>query len=205
MKKWTNRNLPGALHFVTGVVRNRRRIFSNPNHCVTFLKEMQELRRTRPAKLVAFVVMPDHFHLIVNPEDGNIREWTGALKSKSARAIVGNSPDGAFLKEDKESQVWQESFKALPLWSGWMIWQKIHYIHANPVKGKLCDSAKDYRWSSFKSFFGMECEELLRVDPDWWWKGDEEKLTEVMKAWDEESRKSFLEERERRIRMAEGR
>ena len=33
-----------------------------------------------------------------------------------------------------------------------MIWQKINYIHANPVKAKLVASAKDYRWSSFRAF-----------------------------------------------------
>jgi len=40
-----------------------------------------------PAKLVAFVLMPDHFHLIANPRDGNIKGFIGALKSVTARVI----------------------------------------------------------------------------------------------------------------------
>jgi hypothetical protein len=35
----------------------------------------------------------------------------------------------------------------------WMIWQKINYIHANPVKADLVNSAKDYRWTSFHAFY----------------------------------------------------
>ncbi len=34
-----------------------------------------------------------------------------------------------------------------------MIWQKIHYIHGNPVKARLVTSTKDYPWSSFRAFY----------------------------------------------------
>jgi REP element-mobilizing transposase RayT len=98
--------------------------------------------------------MPDHMHLIVNPKDGRIKEFTGKLKSLSAKAIV-KAAQGIDFKMDSEGShiVWQDSFKAIPLWSAWMIWQKINYIHANPVKGGLVNSAKDYRWSSFRAFY----------------------------------------------------
>ena len=36
-----------------------------------------------------------------------------------------------------------------------MIWQKINYIHRNPVKAGLVKSAKDYYWSSFRSFYSQ--------------------------------------------------
>jgi len=54
-----------------------------------------------------------------------------------------------------------------------MIWQKINYIHANPVKAGLVRSAKDYRWSSFRSFYSQP-DESLAVDRDWWWADDAE-------------------------------
>jgi REP element-mobilizing transposase RayT len=108
-----------------------------------------------PCKLIAYVLMPDHTHLIVNPKDGRIKEFTGKLKSVSARAIVqtAHGIDFKFDPEESSHLVWQESFKATPLWSAWMIWQKINYIHANPVKAGLVNSAKDYRWSSFRAFY----------------------------------------------------
>jgi len=125
--------------------------------------------------------MPDHCHLIVNPQDGRIREFTGALKSLSARAIV-LAAQGINFKVNSEGshQVWQESFKAVPLWSAWMIWQKINYIHANPVKAGLVSSAQDYRWSSFRALY-RGTGEPLPVDRDWWWPDDSEKLSKAMK------------------------
>jgi REP element-mobilizing transposase RayT len=156
-RKWSNLNLPGALHFVTGNVGGRTPIFKQGSACHAFLKVCGILTTEWPAKLVAYVLMPDHFHLITNPRDGDIRGFVGALKSLSARRIIEISSNNQFVRESPDAegpihQVWQESFKAMPLWSGWMIWQKINYIHANPVKANLVVSAKDYPWSSFRAF-----------------------------------------------------
>ena len=79
--------------------------------------------------------MPDHLHLIANPRDGRIKEYTGQLKAVSAKAIVRANSRFVFPETDKGHQVWQESFKDVVLWSWWMIWQKINYIHANPESG----------------------------------------------------------------------
>jgi hypothetical protein len=61
-----------------------------------------------------------------------------------------------------------------------MIWQKINYSHANPLKAGLARSAKEYCWSSFRSFYS-QCSETLGVDLDWWWPDDSEKLSKAMK------------------------
>jgi hypothetical protein len=124
--------------------------------------------------------MPDHFHLILNPEDGCIIEFCRDLKSKGAKAILEATDRFSFPESEEGRQVWQESFKAIPLWSGWMINQKINYIHANPVKGKLVKSASEYYWSSFRSFYSQG-DEPLAVDPQWWWPDDPQKLAKAMK------------------------
>jgi hypothetical protein len=124
--------------------------------------------------------MPDHFHLVSNPSDGRIKQFVGALKSLSAKRIVRDSKHFQFQASAGGHHVWQESFKAMPLWSGWMIWQKINYIHANPVKARLVDAAKDYPWSSFHSFYSLD-ENPLGVDRDWWWSDDAAKLSRAIK------------------------
>ena len=58
--------------------------------------------------------------------------------------------------------------------------EKSDYIHANPVKARLVKSAKDYYWSSFRSFYSQG-DEPLAVDHDWWWPEDSEKLSKTMK------------------------
>ncbi len=154
-KKWHNKNLPGALHFVTGNVLDRRPIFRREEYCRAFLEELQEIRATGRCKVIAFVVMPDHGHFIANPKDGDIQTSTGVIKSLSAKRIVELAPVGTF-SQGHENQVWQESFKASALWSGWMIKQKIDYIHANPVKADLCKSAEDYPGQVFVRFTGKK-------------------------------------------------
>ena len=185
-KKWSNLNLPGALHYVTGNVLHRIPIFKQERCCKGFLEVCADLVRDWPCKVIAYVIMPDHFHLIANPGDGDIKGFAGAaLKSLAARKIIEITNDSRFLlrepdKDGSTHQVWQESFKALPLWSIWMIWQKINYIHNNPVKARLVDSAKDYRWTSFRAFY-FNSDEPLTVDHDWWWPDDSEKLSKAMK------------------------
>lgn len=174
-RKWTNEILPGALHFVTGNVFNRKPIFKNELNCIAFLEELQSHRTAQECKLIAFVLMPDHFHLTLNPRDGDIQTSAGILKSLSAKRLVDQAPTKYFCNGD-ENQVWQESFKALPLWSGWMIKQKIDYIHANPVKANLVQSADEYQWTSFRSMYREENDPLLQVDKEWWWPEDDEKL-----------------------------
>ena len=184
-RKWSNLNLPVALHYLTGNVINRVPAFKRDACCEGFLDVCASLLRQWPCKLIVYVLMPDHTHLIVNPRDGNIKGFAGALKSLSAKRIVEVSCDPRFIRKtpDVDSsihQVWQESFKAMPLWSGWMIWQKINYIHANPVKARLVSSARNYPWSSFRAFY-ENTGEPLAVDHDWWWPDDSEKLSKAVK------------------------
>ena len=179
-RKWSNVNLPGALHYVTGNFLNRVPVFTVAQFCVAFLDELKELNQKWPSKLITYVLMPDHFHLIANPRDGRIKEFTGHLKAVSAKAIVKVNNCFSFAETDEGHQVWQESFKDMALWSGWMIQQKINYIHANPIKAGLVNSTKDYYWSGFRSFYSLG-DEPLAVDHDWWWPEDAEKLSKAMK------------------------
>jgi REP element-mobilizing transposase RayT len=194
-RKWSNLNLPGALHFVTGNLIDRVPAFTHEATCLGFFEVFRDLLEKWPAKVIAYVLMPDHIHLIVNPRDGNIKGFSGALKSLSAKKIVQVSSDKRFVLETPDGdgsihRVWQESFKAIPLWSGWMIWQKINYIHANPVMAGLVSSAKDYRWSSFRAFH-FNSEEPLAVDHNWWWEDDSEKLSKAVKELGEWGRKNL--------------
>ena len=68
----------------------------------------------------------------------------------------------------------------MPLWSLWMIRQKIDYIHANPVKAHLSPSARDYEWTSFRAFY-LGVNEPLPVERHWWWPEDQEKFLRAVK------------------------
>lgn len=64
------------------------------------------------AKLIAYVLMPDHFYLISNPRDGRIREFVGELKSFSAKRIVEVTNQFQFPYDDEDGHhVWQEKLQ----------------------------------------------------------------------------------------------
>jgi REP element-mobilizing transposase RayT len=65
-RKWSNLNLPGALHYVTGIVVHRIPIFKQEKCCRGFLDVLKERLQKWPCRLITYVVMPDHFHLIVS-------------------------------------------------------------------------------------------------------------------------------------------
>jgi len=123
-KKWSNLNLPGALHFVTGNVLHRIPIFRQDRCCEAFLAACSILLNDWPCKLISYVLMHDHFHLILNPRDGDVTGFTGALKSIAAGRVIEITEDKRFRQRDGFThQVLQDTFKALPLFSFWMIWQ----------------------------------------------------------------------------------
>jgi len=69
-QKWSNQNLPGALHYITGNVLNRIPIFKQEKCCRGFLDKCANPLRKWPCKLIAYVVMPDR-RLILRTE----RQW----------------------------------------------------------------------------------------------------------------------------------
>ncbi len=109
-RKWSNINIPGALHFVTGNVRDRIPIFRQELCAQEFFTVLSDLKTEWPAKVVAYVLMPEHFHFIVNPRDGEIKAFVQALKSKLALKIVDLAGHRFLLNEPRPDgpihQVW---------------------------------------------------------------------------------------------------
>jgi len=58
-RKWTNLNLPGALHYCTGNVIHRIKIFRQKRCCLAFFNILKDQLKKWPAKLICYVVMPD--------------------------------------------------------------------------------------------------------------------------------------------------
>jgi putative transposase len=50
--------------------------------------------------------------------------------------------------KDRKHQVWERNSLSIPLWSENVLWQKIHYIHNNPVRAGLCATPIEYSYSS---------------------------------------------------------
>lgn len=176
MKKRPHLPTPNCLHFVPVITYKRTRLFRSAALCREFFSALREVRGRFPFELYAYVLLPDHFHVLVKPIDSDISRLIQKIKSLTARRIVGRLKSGqgaAALqvlrkaKHERRShlyQVFQDSFRDLELWSPWMTRQKIDYIHKNPVNEHLTENAAAYPWSSWRAINELSGEPIA-VDP----------------------------------------
>lgn len=157
-----------TFHYVTFITFNRVPVFRSDVACAFFTDTLKEVREQCPFKLIGYVIMPDHTHLILNPLSRDISDLIRRLKGKSAMAILGwlrrEGHDASLAKlslavRQKRSHthaVWQKDFSAIDLWSAKFIQQKLNYIHENPLRAGLCQHPAQWRWSSYHAYLPHE-------------------------------------------------
>lgn len=118
--------------------------------------------------LWAYVLMPEHVHLLVyprRPEHSVAKLLQSVNESVSVRAVNHwRTVDPAVLASMEDRQpngdvahrFWQRGGGFdLNLWTPDKIWEHIDYIHANPVTRGLCLKPEDWWWSSATDFMGI--------------------------------------------------
>jgi putative transposase len=143
--------------------------FLSGDHARNWLADAIEKARGRHSFHVwAYIVMPEHVHLLVWPTRANydISKILATIKlsvtRKAIRHVELTAPH--FLSRMKDMQpngdahyrFWQrgggyDRNAIEPV----TIWHQIEYIHANPVRRGLCDQAIDWYWSSAGIYAGL--------------------------------------------------
>lgn len=154
--------------------------------CSLFIEALSETRTKDPFKLIGYVIMPDHAHLLANPLQLDITKVVGKLKGRAAAKILKvlrkeNAIDlltrlklTRQLKSGQTHAVWLRDFSAIDIWSHKFIRQKLHYIHMNPVRAGLCDHPAKWRWSSYLAYFPHEEGSVpIEIDSRWLWAATE--------------------------------
>jgi len=179
-------NEPNLVHYVTAVTYQRVPVFSNEHCCALFVEALSETRLKDPFKLIGYVLMPDHFHLLANPLSMDITRLVGRLKGRGASRILRwlraenktRSLDKLALRRPLASgqthALWLKDFSAVDIWSHKFIRQKLNYIHMNPVRAGLCDHPAKWRWSSYHAYLPHESGDVpIEIDWRWLWSADE--------------------------------
>jgi putative transposase len=127
--------------FITSVTNARRPIFRSDRSARLLLDVLKENREAARFLVHEFVVMPDHFHLIITPAENVSLE-------KAAQYIKGGFSFLAKRELNYATLIWEESFTNHRVHDEEDYARHREYIHQNPVEARLVQKASDYPYSS---------------------------------------------------------
>src|SRR5262249_54426826 len=160
-------DVPGEARCLTFCCYHRYRFFEKDRTRQWFLESLEEARTRWGFALWAYVLMPEHVHLLLlpRPENPNLTGVLRDLKEPVGRKAV------AYLKEHAPAwlekitvgegervrhRFWQPGSgfdRNIRDWE--VILAEIEYLHANPVRRGLVAQPEDWEWSSARWYAGI--------------------------------------------------
>lgn len=137
-----SRSLPGGLcYHVINRGNAKATVFHSNRDYDAFVALMQFACERVPMRLLAYCVMPNHFHLVLWPwEDGQLSRWMHWLMTCHVSRHR--------LRRGTTGHIWQGRFKAFPIQQDRHLLTVMRYVERNPLRANLVSSACDWRWSS---------------------------------------------------------
>jgi putative transposase len=127
---------PGRIFLATTRTFRSRPIFSDFDAAAALATELHSIQRTGQAQLLAWVVMPDHLHVLVQLEGIELSSLMRRLKGRSSRAI-GNLGHAS-------PPVWQHGYHEHAVRCEENVRTLARYVCANPIRAGLVKSVRDY-------------------------------------------------------------
>ena len=158
---------PPRDYFVTTTAAKRAHIFERGVIKRILVDGLYHLHVVDSASLYAFVIMPNHVHFIIScEEDDPLANTIRDFKANTARLIVRQfqaERDQPMLDRlaaavtrptRQRFKVWDDGYVAKEVFAREFFWQKLEYIHNNPLQRRwnLADRAADYVWSSARFY-----------------------------------------------------
>ena len=153
--------VPNLPHHVLHRGNNLQTVFVDAEDYQAFLDLLQQLAQTHQVAVHAFVLMPNHFHLLLTPQT---EQGLPQLMQALGRAYVRyfNARHG------RSGTLWEGRYRSTVLEPTAPLLQCIIYIDSNPQRSGLVARAQDYRWSSCAHHLGAAHWPWLR-DPAAFW------------------------------------
>ena len=164
-------------YYLTSVAKNRLPVFRTHAIAEITCGAVNEARKSGGFLIFAYVIMPDHIHLVTNSAKST-KETHRFVNGIISRRVLDHlqasghaeSLDKLRIEERSDGwkySLWQHHPDTRLLWSEQMLWQRIQYTHLNPVRAGLVDHPNDWKWSSARIVHRRPLEhEPLLVDLD---------------------------------------
>ena len=170
MRRFENTN---DARFLTFSCYQRLPLFSHDAIKDAFVDHIDQTRARTRFALLAWVVMPEHVHLLIWPSlpEYPVSRVLWWLKRDFARLVIEcwRETDATLLARitapDGKPHFWQRGGGYdRNIFGGNELNEKLEYIHTNPVRRGLAKRPEDWVWSSARWYAGQR-EGALRIDP----------------------------------------
>ncbi len=149
--------VPGIPHHVTQRGNRRQPVFFGDDDYALYRTLLAEGCRSTGVEVWAYCLMPDHVHLILVPADRDgLRAALGEAHRRYTRHIN--------FREGWRGYLWQGRFASFPMDESYLL-AAARYVELNPVRAKLAQRPRDWRWSSAKAHLERRDDSLVAVGP----------------------------------------
>ena len=135
---------PDAWYHVMNRGRRGEAIFTIKEDYGAFVDLLEELDEVFNVRIVAYCLMPSHYHILVQTPDANI--------SRSMRHLNGVYTQRYNKRHRFDGQLFRGRYKSIVVESDSYALELVRYIHRNPLEAGLSDSLQKYQWSSHRAY-----------------------------------------------------
>jgi putative transposase len=152
----------GFAYHVLNRANARMTIFDKAKDYEAFEQILADAVDRVKMRLLAYCVMPNHWHLVVWPrEDGDLSAFVGWL------TLTHTQRWHAHRHSVGSGHVYQGRFKSFLVESDEYLWTVCRYVERNALRAGLCERAEQWRWSSLwrREFGDAQSREMLSPWP----------------------------------------
>ena len=157
--------LPGYPHHIILRGNNRQAIFVSQADYQTLLNLLLENAQKFKVAIHAYVLMPNHFHLLATPETADgLPQMMQAVGRRYVRWF--NDAQG------RSGTLWEGRYKSTVIDTDQYLLTCMAYLDLNPVRAGLVGQASEYVWSSHGHYIGQRVDKLITPHPLVWGLGN---------------------------------
>jgi putative transposase len=127
----------GDLHFITFSCFRRHAYLESATEKDLFVEGFEHIRKSYELDVVGYVVMPEHVHLLLS--EPHVKSLCVALQALKLSVV----------RRTERGQFWQARYYDFNVYSDNKRFEKLDYMHWNPVKRGLVQRMEDWPWSSY--------------------------------------------------------
>ena len=172
-----------AVYYVTFQIVNWIDIFSRKVYRDIIIDNLRYNQQHKGLEIYAFVIMSNHVHLIIRCGKGCLSDTIREFKSYTAKQLLKaiDSKEESRKewminlfefaakkhKRNEKFQIWTHENHAIEIYSNAFFFEKINYIHQNPVRAGWVKNAEEYLYSSARFYADKNCLlEIVQVIPE---------------------------------------